>query len=79
VKVQTEHDEEGVTEGVAYIHFWPGGVTERAIVQIARAGDDEGVTVVVSPLTGRAQIERGFVELPEDLLEGEEYSEREEP
>lgn len=79
VKVQTEHDEEGVTDGVAHIHFWPGGVTERAIVQIARTGDEEGVTVVVSPLTGRAQIERGFVELPEDILDGEEYSEREEP
>jgi general secretion pathway protein H len=79
VKVQTEHDEDPIVSGVAHLYFWPGGMTERAIVQLARVGDEDGVTVVVSPLTGRAQIETGFVELPEDVLDGEEFSEREEP
>lgn len=79
VKVQTEHDEDPITSGLAYIYFWPGGVTERAVVQIARESDEDGVTVVISPLTGRAEIQKGFVELPEDVLDGEEFSEREEP
>lgn len=80
VRVQTEHDEEPVEDGEAFLHFWPGGQTERAVIQIARAGadDDDGLTVVVSPLTGRAEIRRGFVDLPEEVLDGEEYSEVEE-
>jgi general secretion pathway protein H len=79
VKVQTEHDEDPMVDGIAHLYFWPGGMTERAIVQLARIGDEDGVTVVVSPLTGRAEVERGFVDLPEDVLDGEEFSEREEP
>lgn len=78
-KVQTEHDDEPITEGVAYIYFWPGGVTERAIVQLGRGLSDDGVTVEVSPLTGRARISRGKVELPEPMGLDEEYSEREGP
>jgi general secretion pathway protein H len=74
--VHTEHDEEPVTEGQAYLYFWPGGVTERAVVQLAQ-GTHEGLTVTVSPLTGRARIERGKVPLPEGRF-GEDFSEREE-
>ena len=80
LKVQTEHDEEPIVSGLAYIYFWPGGVTERAIVQLAQVGDDDGLTVEISPLTGRADIKRGLIELPEELFDvDEEYSEREEP
>jgi len=75
--VQTEHDEEPVTSGRAHLFFWPGGVTERAVVQIGQ-GDNDGLTVVISPLTGRARIERGRIDLPEGKL-GDEFSEREEP
>lgn len=74
--VQTEHDEEPVVEGQAHLYFWPGGVTERAVVQVGQESND-GLTVVVSPLTGRARIERGRIELPEKRKD-EEYSEREE-
>jgi general secretion pathway protein H len=59
--VQTEHDEEPRTEGRAYLYFWPGGGTERASIQVGR-GDDV-LTVLVSPLTGRAKIEKGAVKL----------------
>lgn len=75
VRVQTEHDQEPIEDGEAFLYFWPGGQTERAVIQIAQIGDDDGMTVVVSPLTGRADIERGLVELPEEVLDGEEYSE----
>jgi general secretion pathway protein H len=79
VRVQTEHDEDPVVDGEAYIYFWPGGLTERAIVQITQKGDEEdALTVVISPLTGRAEIQRGFVDLPEDVFEDEGFSEREE-
>jgi general secretion pathway protein H len=77
-QVQTEHDGQPRTEGRAYLYFWPGGDTEHASIQIRRRGDEDGLTVMVSPLTGRARIERGSVDLPEPRADGE-YSEREEP
>jgi general secretion pathway protein H len=79
VRVRTEHDEEVLTEGRAYIYFWPGGTTERAIVQLKKAGDKQtALTVVLSPLTGRAKIEKGEVDFPEPRGFDQEYSEREE-
>jgi general secretion pathway protein H len=75
--VQTEHDSEPRIQGRAYLYFWPGGGTEAAAIQLQR-GESEGLTVTVSALTGRAKIERGFIELPPDRLE-RDYSEREEP
>ncbi len=79
VLVRTEHDEEPVREGRAYVYFWPGGTTERAVIQLKKAGDrDTALTVVLSPLTGRAKIEKGAVAFPEPRGFDEEYSEREE-
>jgi general secretion pathway protein H len=67
LSVQTEHDEEPVTEGRAYIYFWPGGITERAIIRLKRSdisGSDDVLSVLVSPLTGKASIQRGNVDFP---------------
>jgi general secretion pathway protein H len=76
-QVRTEHDDTYVSEGRAYIYFWPGGTTERAVVQLKKAGDkDASLSVVVSPLTGRAKIEKGAVEFPEPRGVDQEYSER---
>ena len=78
-KVQTEHDGEARTEGRAYLYFWPRGGTERAIIQLQREGakSDQGVTILVSALTGRVKVEPKLVDLPES--QGDEpYSEREE-
>jgi general secretion pathway protein H len=68
--VETEHDEEPVTEGRAYVFFWPGGLTERAAIRLKRSDlSDEGLTVLISALNGRAKIVHGKAEvgpLPED-------------
>ncbi len=80
-QVQTEHDELPRREGRAYLYFWPGGGTERASIQIRPKGadeDDDGLTIMVSRLTGRAKIERGAMDLPESRRSDEEFSEREE-
>lgn len=77
VQVRTEHDDDYVREGRAYIYFWPGGTTERAVIQLKKAGDkDASLTVVLSPLTGRAKIEKGAVDFPEPHGFEQEYSER---
>lgn len=79
VRVRTEHDDDYVDEGRAYIYFWPAGTTERAVVQLKKAGDKEAsLTVVLSPLTGRAKIEKGAVDFPEPRGFEQEFSEREE-
>ena len=75
--VQTEHDDQPRTEGRAYLYFWPGGGTERAVIQLYRKGAEEGLTVMVSGLTGRVKLERGEVELEEPRREGD-FGEREE-
>jgi general secretion pathway protein H len=77
LQVQTEHDTEPLTEGRAYLYFWPGGGTERAAIQITRPGDHTGLTVLVSALTGRAKLARGRIELEEARRDGD-LSEREE-
>lgn len=80
ISVQTEHDDEPRSTGRAYLYFFPGGTTERASVQLKRRGDDTGMTVTISGLTGRAKIERGRVDLPRPRSDGETgESERDEP
>lgn len=74
--VQTEHDASERTRGRVYLYFWPGGETEHAVVHLGR-DDDEGLTVTVSALTGRAKIEKGKVALPEPRSDGQ-ISERDE-
>lgn len=73
--VQTGHDDAPRKEGRAYLYFWPGGGTERASIQLQSSPDDKGITVLVSPLTGRAKIKRGHVELEEPRTDSD-YGER---
>jgi general secretion pathway protein H len=70
-QIQLEHDGEPRTEGKTYLYFWPGGETEWASIQLRRSGDKDGLTVMVSPLTGRARIEKGNVDLPKVDKDGE--------
>jgi general secretion pathway protein H len=76
-QVQTEHDIRPRTEGRAYLYIWPGGATEWASVQLQPKGKKDVLTVLISPLTGRAQIKQGAVQLPQRNSDGE-ISEREE-
>jgi general secretion pathway protein H len=64
--VQTTHDDAPRTSGRAYLYFWPGGRTELASIQL-RIGDspsdDDTLTLLVSPLTGKVTVKSGAVEL----------------
>jgi len=64
--VQTTHDDAPRSSGRAYLYFWPGGLTERASIQV-RIGDSEEdyrtLTLLVSPLTGKVTVKTGPVEL----------------
>lgn len=68
--VQTAHDDAPRTEGRAYLYFWPGGLTERAAIQlhIGEGADEVTLTLLVAPLTGKVTVKAGPVdlELPAD-------------
>jgi general secretion pathway protein H len=65
-QVQSAHDDAARTTGRAYLYFWPGGLTERAAIQIRIGESDEDyqtLTLLVSPLTGKVTVKAGAVDL----------------
>lgn len=79
--VQTGHDEEPRKEGRAYLYFWPGGQTERAAIQLKVGeanADEDAITLMVAPLTGKVTVKNGAVDLPTPV-DDKEKSEREDP
>jgi general secretion pathway protein H len=65
-QIQTAHDDDPHDKGRSYLYFWPGGLTERASIQL-HIGDstDDGDTLslAVSPLTGKVHVKNGPVAL----------------
>lgn len=54
-KLYAAHEAEPRTEGSGFVYFFPGGVGERAVVQLH--GEDESVfSVAVSALSGHAEV-----------------------
>ena len=52
--VQSAHDDEARLTGRAYLYFWPGGQTERSVVQlkvVSRPDESDALSCVISPLT----------------------------
>jgi general secretion pathway protein H len=74
IQVVTPHFPKPVTEGRAALYFFPGGRTERALIQLS---DDSGTvyTVEIHPLTGKATV-HPFPYEPPSLDEGDEVKER---
>lgn len=62
------HQLEAVEEGKAYVYFFPKGLTEFAVIQIGDSTDDENVmTLIINPLTGRTEVREEEVDY-EELL-----------
>ncbi len=68
VRLYAPHEPSPREEGMGYVYFFPSGVAEHAVVQLA-AGEAV-YSVEVHPYTGRARVHREAVE-PETLDEGE--------
>ena len=62
VSVWTSHQRAKITDGLAYLYFFPQGYTERAQVTV-RQGNNVW-TLLVSPLTGKTSIVDGEPEIP---------------
>ncbi len=79
--VQAAHDDAVRRTGRAYLYFWPGGQTERAVIQVRIGEKDEDadtLSLVVSALTGKVEVKSGNVPL-ENPQDEKEASEREAP
>lgn len=67
LQIETGHQDDAVKADQAYLYFWPGGQTERASIQLSVGGstlDADAVTILISPLTGKADIRKGRVNMP---------------
>jgi general secretion pathway protein H len=67
LQIETGHQDLAVTGDQAYLYFWPGGQTERASIQLSVGGstrDGDVVSIVVSPLTGKADVRKGKAAMP---------------
>lgn len=67
IQVETGHTDLPQTTGRAYLYFWPGGQTEHAAIQIAIKNstiDADALTVLIAPLTGKAELRRGRLTMP---------------
>lgn len=82
VQIETAHEAKPAIDGRAYLYFWPGGQTERATIQLTTASkgeeptDGNSMTVIVAPLTGKAEIKKGLWKMarPRDEREESERS-----
>ncbi len=63
-KVETASRQEPVTQGLAYVHFTPEGLAERAAVQITNS-ENKTWTLILNPLTGHTDVVESAVSLGE--------------
>jgi len=47
-----------ITQGIVFIHFFPNGFNEHAIIHLSKEGKDEvAYSVIIRPTSGRVEIE----------------------
>lgn len=76
LKVIVPHMPEPVEEGTVDIYYWPGGLTEHAIVQVMDTSD-RVYSVEIHPLTGRGRV-YSYAYEPEEMLDDGTGSQRSE-
>jgi general secretion pathway protein H len=65
-QVEVQHEDDAVTSEQVYVYFWPGGLAERAAIQVQLgedAKDGDVMTVTTEPLSGKVVIDNGPVQL----------------
>ena len=64
--VYTEQSQDPITEGIAYTHIFPQGITEKSLVHIVDNGKNE-ISLIVSNLLGRCSVEGRYIE-PKEIF-----------
>lgn len=65
VKLLVPHQPDPLEQGAGAVHFFAGGMTEHAVIQLSD-GSDSVYSIEIHPLTGRSRIRTGAYE-PRDL------------
>lgn len=67
--IYTARQPEPYTKGHAYLHFFPDGHTERAVIHVGSDERDEDTqfSLLVHGLTGRVEVQAGHVRPPADF------------
>lgn len=74
--VRTESDPEPITEGEAFLYFFPQGRTQMTYIHMrdkdSSEDEENAYTITIQPLTGKVEVHDGLVktEFPADLLKG---------
>ncbi len=58
--VITEQSPDPITDGIAYTHIFPHGLTEQTIVHLKDSRDHQS-TLILEPLTGRTRLVQGYL------------------
>ncbi len=56
----TQQNDDPITEGMAYIHFFPNGIAEQSIIHLEDQGENQ-VSLVVSALIGKTKVENHLI------------------
>lgn len=60
--VYVAHQEGIIEEGIAYLYFFPNGMTELAVIHLADEDFEMNYSIIVKPLTGKSRVEQGYVD-----------------
>lgn len=60
--IYVSHQEGLITDGMAYLYFFPTGVTERAIIHLSDESEESSFSIIVNPMTGRSKVQAEYVE-----------------
>jgi general secretion pathway protein H len=72
LQVETGHEDLPNTNDRSYLYFWPGGMTERAAIQLEAIKTGEAMTILIAPLTGKVELKVGRVNMFRPRDESEE-------
>lgn len=61
------YQNEGINEGQAYIYFFPGGRTQKTMIQLSDEEEEIFYSIIVNPITGRSQVESELIDFKEIL------------
>ena len=59
--IDTEHQSERMTAGVAYLYFFPQGYVERAVINLRDEKDEVHYSLQVNPISGAVKIEPEYL------------------
>lgn len=68
IGVDTSSNPEPKTSGLAYIYYWPTGLADAAVIRLSNQ-NEKVMSIVIQPLTGRAEFFEQEIKIQDILIE----------